>query len=222
MDDATLLSWIERGRTLSFLLVAIGVVGEFLVDRISSPIIKRRDEAQRAEIAKLSRDTSEANARAAEANRIAEQERLARVQLEAKLAPRTLSAEQQTRIRSELTKLAGRYVTITFINDNFEAAAFASQIRDAFSQAKWVITRFSQMTPGGNGLPIVRGVLIMTEPPDKSVESGRAVLAVLRKEQILADMMPFDRKGTPEQLSEWKNSTNPENARILVVVGSHP
>ncbi len=222
MDDATLLSWIERGRTLSFLLVAVGVVGEFLVDRMAGPIIKRRDAAQRSEIAELSRQTADSNAPAAEANRIAEQERLARVQLEAKLAPRSLSTEQQARIRSELTKLAGRSVTVTFINDNFEAAAFASQIRDVFSQAKWVITQFSQMTPGGNGLPIVRGVLIMTEPPDTSVESGHAVLAALRKEEVMVDIMPFDRKGTPEQTSAWKNSKDPLDTRILVIVGSHP
>jgi hypothetical protein len=174
------------------------------------------------EVANLNREAAEANERAAEANRLAEQERLARVELEARLAPRTLSVRQQARIHSELTKLAGRYVTITFINDSFEAAAFASQIRDVFNQAGWVITQFSAMTPGGNGLPIVKGILIMTEPPDKSIESGHSVLAIFQKEEIMADILPFDRKGTPEQLSAWKNSREPADARVLVIVGSHP
>jgi hypothetical protein len=67
MDDVTLLSWIDRGRTLAYLLVAVGVVGEFLVDRVSGPIIKRRDEAQRAEIARLTNETERARESAAKA-----------------------------------------------------------------------------------------------------------------------------------------------------------
>jgi hypothetical protein len=47
-------------------------------------------------------DIAKANERAAEAN---EQEHLARVQLEARIAPRGLPAEEQADITSELTQL---------------------------------------------------------------------------------------------------------------------
>jgi hypothetical protein len=67
MDDATLLVWIDRGRTLSFALVAVGVVGEFLVDRVSGPIIKRRDAAQQAEIARFNKEAGDARTSAANA-----------------------------------------------------------------------------------------------------------------------------------------------------------
>jgi len=48
MDDATLLSLIEKGRIIAAAIVVLGVAGEFLGDFIASPIIKRRDDAQRA------------------------------------------------------------------------------------------------------------------------------------------------------------------------------
>jgi len=67
MDDATLLLWIDRGRTLSFALVAVGVVGEFLVDRIGGPIIKRRDATQQAEIARFNKEAGDARTAAANA-----------------------------------------------------------------------------------------------------------------------------------------------------------
>jgi hypothetical protein len=44
MDDVTLLAWIEKGKTLSVFLVALGVVGEFLGDRLEKPVRKRLDE----------------------------------------------------------------------------------------------------------------------------------------------------------------------------------
>jgi hypothetical protein len=221
MDDGTLLFWLGRGKILAGALVAVGVAGEFLADFIESPIIKRRDDAQRAQIAQLGKDTGDANARAAEANRIAEQERLARVELEARLAPRTLSLEQQVRIRSELTKLAGQYVTITFINDSFEAAAFASQIRDVLSGAKWVITLFAPMTPGGNGLPTsIRGVGLMTEPPVGSKVAAAALLSALTKEGVLAFVSPLRTKN--EEALYLSAPDDPMNNRVLVVVGSHP
>ena len=75
----------------------------------------------------VGRDVAEANARAAEANQKAEQERLARVQLEARLADRTLSVDQMERIRSRIAHLAGQNATVVF-SDNFEASAFANEI----------------------------------------------------------------------------------------------
>jgi hypothetical protein len=208
MDDATLLLWTERGKIVAGLLVAIGVAGEFLGDFIARPIIKRRDDAQKAEIARLNKE-------AAELNKQAEDERAARLELERKIAARRLTGEQQARIASELGSLAGQHATVVF-NDSFEAAAFASQIESALKSAKWV-TRLSPLTPS-SGLPVVSGVLIMTEPPDRSIAAGAALLAALRKQEVKAATLPFDRPNA----DQFRRSTDPEDSRVLVIVGSHP
>ena|SRR5947209_17242981 len=67
MDDATLLSLIEKGRIIAAAIVVLGVAGEFLGDFIASPIIKRRDDAQRAEIARLNKEAEDARKSAGEA-----------------------------------------------------------------------------------------------------------------------------------------------------------
>lgn len=68
MNDATLLLWIERGKIVAGFLVAIGVAGEFLGDFLASPIIKRRDNAQQAEIARLNKEAGDARKAAADAS----------------------------------------------------------------------------------------------------------------------------------------------------------
>jgi hypothetical protein len=112
MDDATLLLWIDRGKILAGFFVAIGVAGEFLGDFISTPIIKRRDDAQQAQIAQLGRDAAEANARAAEANRVAEEEKVARLKLQAQIAPRRLTAEQIAKLASLLKPFGGSSLSL--------------------------------------------------------------------------------------------------------------
>jgi hypothetical protein len=107
VNDATLLLWIGRGKILAGFLVAIGVAGEFLGDFIENPLIKRRDDAQQAQIAQLGKDAAEANARAAEANRVAEEEKLARLKLEAKIAPRRLTLAQIAKLAELLKPFGG-------------------------------------------------------------------------------------------------------------------
>lgn len=179
-------------------------------------VLGRRQEER---IKATEKATADANARAAEANEKAEQERLARVQLEAKLAPRSISREQEERVQAEISRLAGQYVTVTFDN-NPEAAAFASQIESVLRSAGWVIAGFSPTIPG-TGLPIARGVLVMPEPPEQSKAAARVLLSALTKEGIVASLVPMDRKkGVEEDL--YLNSPDPIYKRVLVLVGSHP
>jgi hypothetical protein len=53
------------------------------------------------------KDAAEASERSAEANKIAEGERLERLKIQARLAPRTLSADQQQRIETRLKPFSG-------------------------------------------------------------------------------------------------------------------
>jgi len=77
MNDPTVLAWIERGKTLAALLVAIGVAGEFVGDWIAAPIRRRIDVAKEAEIAALNKDAGEAREAAGKA-----MERAAALELE--------------------------------------------------------------------------------------------------------------------------------------------
>jgi hypothetical protein len=171
MDDVTLLSWIDRGRTLSFLLVAVGVVGEFLVDRISGPIIKRRDAAQQAEIARLNKDAGEARKSASEAieraaklekeaaelNRKAEEERLARVKLEEYNAPRRITDKQAEILLGELKPLKGKKLVLMTLVGDPETSAFAQRLFALLKSAELDVASSSGMmtiTPSGLSLTI--------------------------------------------------------------------
>src|SRR5712664_257469 len=172
MDDATLLVWIDRGRTLSFLLVAIGVVGEFLVDRVSGPIIKRRDAAQQAEIARLNkeagdarRDASEAIERAAklekdaaELNRKAEEERLARVKLEEYNAPRRITDKQAEILLAELKPMKGKKLILMTLVGDPETASFAERLFTILKSAGIeVVPNSGMMTITPSGLSFTAG-----------------------------------------------------------------
>ncbi len=67
------------------------------------------ERAARAEenLGSAKKDAAVANERAAEANRIAEGERLARLKLENRLAPRILNDDQQQRIESKIKRFTG-------------------------------------------------------------------------------------------------------------------
>jgi hypothetical protein len=125
MDDPTLLTWIERGQNIAALLVAVGVAAEFLLGFISSPIRKRLDRAHESEIARLRKET--------------EDERTARVKLEAKVAWRRLSKEQQLVIADRLSHLSEMKVGVSYLGGNPEAAQFAEDIAAALQAAQWKV-----------------------------------------------------------------------------------
>jgi CRISPR/Cas system-associated exonuclease Cas4 (RecB family) len=83
----------------------------------------------RAEIAEAAKQTEAAKAEAAEANRKAERERLERLKLEATIAPRSLSLEQQASLAEALKPFAGMKVVISSPPMDGEALGIAEQIR---------------------------------------------------------------------------------------------
>jgi hypothetical protein len=180
MDDATLLSWIDRGRTLSYLLVAVGVVGEFFVDRISGPIIKRRDVAQQAEIARFNREAREANERSLklEIEAAQQRERAAKSErdlltLQQRLAPRRINSTEHSIFVSALKPFAGATVEITKLGDA-EAGQFADDIIAIFTEAKWNL----QLTTVGSYSPPPYGLqcAINQEKP-----AGKVLAAIAEK-----------------------------------------
>jgi hypothetical protein len=84
-----------------------------------------------AEIASAEARIAEANRAAAEANATAETERLERLRLEARLAPRTLSPAQQASLSRSLAPLNGRSVDVLIYGSTPEIDGFAFQIGQA-------------------------------------------------------------------------------------------
>lgn len=116
-------------------LVAVGVVGEaalgvrhWMLDGRLRTLRHVESQLHENELAQLAKDTADANARAAEANQKAEQERLERLRLEAVVAPRSLSLDQQRSIANAWKAFAGRKVSLTTYALDAEGATLGKQI----------------------------------------------------------------------------------------------
>ena len=92
--DAALywLSWINAGKIVATLLVALGVAGEFAGDFLAKPFNKTVEAARQEEIARLNNDSANANARLAEASKATAElsralagERMQRLEIEREL-----------------------------------------------------------------------------------------------------------------------------------------
>jgi len=171
VDDPTKLSWIEFAMNICALLVALGVAGEFFGNWIAGPIRKRMDNAKDAEIARLNKQAGDAFERAAnaekdaaEANRIAEQERLARVKLEQRMADRDITAAQREKMVELLRTRAGGHVSIdSLLSEGREAFTYAAKIVTVFRDAGWSVPNPNGMRSFSSPLS---GVLIDTRRDD--------------------------------------------------------
>ena len=111
----TWLSWANAARIWGLAIAAIASVVSLIAsiaqNNFQTIVSAKKDEALRVfqaesqeRIAAANTQAAEANARAAEANEKAEQERLGRLKLEEKLAPRWLSTQQQQELRDRLSQ----------------------------------------------------------------------------------------------------------------------
>jgi hypothetical protein len=166
VDDASLLSLIDKVKTASAFFVAVGVVGEFLGGFVADPIIRRRDEAQRAEIARLNKEAGQAREsagdameRAAKLEKEAEQERLARVRIEERLAPRRITAAQHRVIAGLLQKFKGETIMLLPSSTDGEVADFVQDIELAFKDSGFTVggARLAFGTPSTHGLEMAVG-----------------------------------------------------------------
>lgn len=128
IGDAAIIVFVSSGsfeKTLSVissLVIAFGV----WIEEVGSEAAEAKEKADNdLEIAEL-------NARAAEANRAAEEEKHARLKLEARLQPRSLNQEQWNLIQG----LSGKLLSVNIgYETDAETRWFAGQIRDAFLSA---------------------------------------------------------------------------------------
>lgn len=124
-------------------------------------------KSAQAETKKYESLIAQANEHAAEANRIAESERLARVELEKQLSPRRLTKEQREKLSKLLYVPQGSNIAIASSPFDGEAQDFASDLVEAFKAGNWTVVGMGNLKNG-------RGVEIATQqvnafgtpPPD--------------------------------------------------------
>lgn len=121
---------------------------------------------------------AEAEARAAEANEKAEQERLARVRLAESLAPRRLTKEQQAKLTSKLGGFDKQPISFWYAAGDSEAKTFTWEIADAVDAAEWhVFSPASTVALSASGKA-------MSEAP--SIETGVTVISTRHESCQLA------------------------------------
>lgn len=165
------------------LLVTLGVLAEVVLAFVLARVARRIDADAALDIAKANELAADANVRAAEANRIAEAERSARVRIEQRLGGWTLDAAVQNRL-VEAMKL--------FANTPFTLSVNPSE------------TRFMELL---NGILISAG-WSRKEPPQGRPRPGHArVIALLHEKAV-----PNSVDGgvtlwmAHERLAEWGNA----------------
>ena len=103
---------------------------------------------------------AKANESAAHANEAAERERIARLQLEASLADRVITPEQQINLINILRRYRGQTVDVVLFGDSKEITNFGGAIISVLGRAGISI---NAMQLGGGG-GTVRGVLVSVKP----------------------------------------------------------
>ena len=138
-------------------------------------------------------DIAQANERAAEANKIAEEERLARVKLESKLAPRTLKGESQNAVVAAIKQFAPQTFDILWYSDDPESTNLANDIFAAFQRAGWKVDRPSE---SWLGFGVQLGVIIEFTPEkkDELASTCKTLADAFVKEGIVTVTQPKERE----------------------------
>lgn len=177
------LSIIGSAKLIAAFLVAIGVAIEFGGDWVAKPFENIIEDARKLELTKLTKETvrlsaeaessraaiSDANARAAEANKIAEGERLARLKLEARVAPRRIRGEQRQKMVAVLSAARPSGVAIVSRLLDSEGLDFAEDIAAAFKASNWQAPSYSNWTRSDKGVFIATIEGTAPDPTDHSL-----------------------------------------------------
>lgn len=163
------------------LLITLGVAGELTIQFIASGKETSLRKANDSTFAGLRKEASDAFERASKADeraskaderstanekeaarlgRLAEKEHLERVKLEAMVAPRSLSIDQQKLIKTALSGFRGHNVLLTSYGTDGEAAVFGAQLVGVLRSAGINVadSRASTIVAGGFDIGIhVRG-----------------------------------------------------------------
>lgn len=160
---------------------------------------------------------AQANARAAEANQTAETERLERLKLEARLAPRGLSAVQAARLTDAARRLTGIEVDLIAYPDmGTDVPELARQVEVALFGGGMVAKTFTPM--GGSG--IIHGILVRCEEgaPSEVQAAVPALVKALNDAGLNAGAWDAFPAGEPP--AGAYNGPGSATAKLRILIGS--
>jgi len=161
---------------------------------------------------------AQANERAASANETAERERFARLQLEARLADRTLTPLQQTLLVADLTPSSGTVIDIAIFGDSAEISGIGRLIVESLTRAGWTVHFAAAMS----GQATVKGILVGTRAnSDQAITQASALLIrSLQKQNLSAGPWAFEQMTWPSAFMGTGNMKY--DAPIRMFIGSKP
>jgi hypothetical protein len=172
MSPERWLVWADRAyfgmAIAAAIATALTIVAGIAQNRLAARIADAKDRAfadfklnTEAQARTLNAAVADANARAAEANRVAEEERLARVKIEAGLASRRLGPDREPKFIASLIAFRGSLpaINVTILGD-LEAREFGVDLAKAIQRAG-VPVRFDET---GVMVPPPYGLLITDTP----------------------------------------------------------
>lgn len=187
MEDATLLSWIEKGQNWAALLVAIGVGAEFLLGFIAGPARRRVDEAKDAEIIRLTKETGELHKQAETLRKEAEDERMARTQLSASISWRTPDPSLAAKLASPLKRYAGQRYAFVLEPTDPERLPVVSWISMLLGKAEWRAEPTPSRPVSELSFPATNIVLwVSPTAPTKVLDAAHALISPLEKAALPA------------------------------------
>lgn len=179
-------------------LITIGVAGELFVQFKASKVeTNLRTNSHQVEAL--------LNRLAAEANKKAEGERLARLQLEGELTWRRISEDNQSAVASRLVRFSGQTAQISYSAGDLEAQSFALSIASALQAAKWEVSEpegianlRQVLVALGRTAPFESGVTV-TSTKDRT--SRGAADAIMHELSVLGFDVTLSRTGFPQATS---------------------
>jgi hypothetical protein len=190
---------IEKAEDLQHRLTIAGLQRDGESLKKTANDAEQKAEGFRLQIAQANERAANAEKEVARLNELAERERLARIKIEEKLAPRSLGQKQQGRIASELKTFAGQeFDVFTHRLDDPEAVNFSVQLVDILRAAGWV-----RNGKGGQRWWMTEGVFVGV-PKNASTRTTQAVgslVSALSAEGILAaNHNPYPEEGDKETI----------------------
>ena len=219
------LPWLTRiyfgAAGLAAVLTVVTVVVGVMQSQLSDQISNRKDREFDSFKLTSNETTSSLRTEAAKANERAEADRLARVKIEQKLAPRTITDKQAQDFIIVLKQFTGSSIDVIFCGDTPENGQLVDRIYPLFQLSGWTTKIWAAMSGGGL---TVTGIVIQNSD-DASLESKITAEAIVSN-LLSADLAvvwgtPFHGTNIPFVLTGdiWdKNSVSP----IRMLIGTKP
>ena len=154
----------------------------------------------------LKREVASAHERAAELNQKAEAERLARVKIEERLAPRHITQAQQEIIAAKLSEFKNHRVAFGVKPSTDESEWFMRWLAAPFSMAGWKVEMHAV---AAEMKYIHAGVMVESTMHPQAIAIANKVVEALKAEGINAATAPL-----------LSSQSSPDPLRLLIVIGS--